>query len=286
MKKRVLLLFSLLVIACPAFAEEAPLWELGAGAAFWYLPDYRGSDESRFYVLPFPYPIYRGRIIRADGTSLSGLLFESDKLRLDLSLSGSLPVRSDDNHARTGMPDLDFTVEIGPSLEYVFFQKPSRSLWLRIPFRSVHSVPDMSYRGFKIAPYLDYDWMSAIIPGWRMNLSVGPIFGTKRYHDYFYEVDRPFARPDRPEYHSEGGYSGSAIVFGAHRRFKNIRIAPFIRYDNLSGAAFEQSPLVKTTDYLSGGVTVTWFFARSKTLVKRPPDEVFETPIVHPEKTD
>jgi MipA family protein len=38
-----------------ASCEEKPLWELGVGLALLRLPDYRGSDESRYYLLPFPY---------------------------------------------------------------------------------------------------------------------------------------------------------------------------------------------------------------------------------------
>ena len=38
--------------AAPAAAEEPPLWELGAGVAALALPDYRGADEGRGYLLP------------------------------------------------------------------------------------------------------------------------------------------------------------------------------------------------------------------------------------------
>jgi MipA family protein len=268
------------------FSEDVPLWEIGIGVAAWHLPDYRGSDESRFYVLPFPYPIYRGKILRAEGSRLSGLLFETDRLKLDLSLSGSLPVNSEDNEARKGMPDLDFTGEAGPSLEWMIFEKKSRSLWIKFPLRAVFSVPDLAYRGLKLAPYLDYDWMSSILPGWRMSLSAGPIFGTERYHDYFYEVNPRFARTDRPEYHPDGGYSGSSISFGLGKDFKNIRIYSSIRYDRLTGATFEDSPLVKTENYFSAGMTFTWFVAKSKTLVPRPSHEVTRDPVLQPERSD
>lgn len=286
MKKCIPLLFSFLFAVCPVFAEDVLLWEIGIGAAAWHLPDYRGSDESRFYALPFLYPIYRGKIFSAQGTTLSGLLFESERLRFDLSLSGSLPVNSEDNEAREGMPDLDFTGEIGPSLEWMIFEKKSSSLWVKAPLRGVFTVPDGSYIGMKFAPYLDYDWRSSILPEWRMSLRVGPIFGTERYHDYFYEVEPQFARPGRPEYHPDGGYGGSAVSFGVRRRFKDIRISSSIRYDRLTGAAFEDSPLVRTSNYFSAGVTLTWFFAKSKTLVSRPSNEVAPDSVLQPERSE
>ena len=43
-----------------------PLWELGVGVAGLRLPDYRGSDQSRGYVLPLPYIVYRGTWLKAD----------------------------------------------------------------------------------------------------------------------------------------------------------------------------------------------------------------------------
>jgi outer membrane protein len=290
MKRTIFLLFPILLVPLlgvpPGFSEDDPLWEIGIGVAAWHLPDYRGSDESRFYFLPFPYPIYRGKIFRARGSMLSGLLFESDRLRLDLSLSGSLPVNSDNNKAREGMPDLDLTGEAGPSLEWKIFEKKSRSLWVKVPLRAVFSVPDFEYRGLKFAPFLDYQWMSPIIPGWKMFLSGGPIFGTERYHDYFYEVKSQFARAGRPEYHPGGGYSGGSMSFGLSRRFKDIQISSSIRYDRLTGAVFESSPLVKTDNYFSAGATLTWFFAKSKTLVHRPANGVTGDPVLQPQSSD
>ncbi|MDD1633311.1 MAG: MipA/OmpV family protein, partial [Methylococcaceae bacterium] len=98
--------FSLPNIAASA---EKPLWELGVGLAFLQLPDYRGSDENRLYLLPYPYFIYRGDIVQVDQERVSGRIFKTDKVLLDISLYGQVPVKSSDNDARTGMPDLDPT---------------------------------------------------------------------------------------------------------------------------------------------------------------------------------
>ncbi|PKN28201.1 MAG: MipA/OmpV family protein [Deltaproteobacteria bacterium HGW-Deltaproteobacteria-21] len=280
------LLLSLFLAVTPVLAEDVPLWEIGIGVAAWHLPDYKGSNESRFYALPFPYPIYRGKIIRARGTTLSGLLFESDRLRLDLSMSGSLPVNSEDNTAREGMPDLDFTGEVGPSLEWRIFEKKSQSLWLKMPLRGVFAVPDVSYVGLRFAPYLDYEWMSSMLPGWTMSFTIGPNFGSRRYHEYFYEVEPEFARADRPEYHPDSGYGGSGVSYSLARRFKDIRISSSFHYDRLTGAAFEDSPLVKTRNYFRAGVTLTWFFAKSKTLVPKPSREISDTTLLQSETTD
>ncbi len=95
---------------------EYPLWEAGVGAGALSLPDYRGSDQQRFYAFPVPYLVYRGEILKVDRTAVRGLFFQSDRFEFDVSLNASPPVNSGRNHARQGMPDLDPTGEIGPSL--------------------------------------------------------------------------------------------------------------------------------------------------------------------------
>jgi hypothetical protein len=62
----------LILLSESAFCEEKPLWELGIGAGILYMPDYRGSDEGRLYVLPYPYVVYRGGILKIDEQRISG----------------------------------------------------------------------------------------------------------------------------------------------------------------------------------------------------------------------
>src|SRR5664279_5752164 len=98
-------------------AEELPLWEAGLGVAGLSLPDYRGSDQQRFYVLPLPYLVYRGDLLRLDNNGLSGLLFHSERVQLNISVDAWVSAKSSQNTARRGMPDLDPTFQIGPALE-------------------------------------------------------------------------------------------------------------------------------------------------------------------------
>ena len=41
-----------------------PLWEAGGGVSPIVVPDYRGSDQYRGYVLPFPHIVYRGEKLK------------------------------------------------------------------------------------------------------------------------------------------------------------------------------------------------------------------------------
>jgi len=61
-RRIVLLILILVFLVLPqkSFCVEKPLWEMGIGGGFLLMPDYRGSDETRAYLLPYPYAVYRG----------------------------------------------------------------------------------------------------------------------------------------------------------------------------------------------------------------------------------
>ncbi|MEO8188307.1 MAG: MipA/OmpV family protein, partial [Burkholderiaceae bacterium] len=110
-------LCALLAGASPASIaqeQDLPLWEVGGGATFLRVPDYRGSEDVRNYVLPIPWFVYRGEIFRADRDGARARLFDSERIKVNLSVSGSVPVDSDRNRAREGMEDLSPLFELGP----------------------------------------------------------------------------------------------------------------------------------------------------------------------------
>jgi outer membrane protein len=103
----------------------------------------------------------------------------------------------------------------------------------------------------------------------RLNLGMrlGPIFATRQRHAYYYEVAPQYATAARPAYQAEGGYSGTQFAAALTRRFDRFWVGAFMRYDNLAGAAFADSPLVKTHNYLSGGLGIAWVLGQSSEMV-------------------
>lgn len=262
--------FMLLTHATAASAEKLPLWEAGFGFAPVTFPDYRGSNQQSAYVLPLPYFIYRGDRFKIDRNGPRGILFENDRLQLDLSLNASVPVESDDNNARRGLPDIDPTFEIGPALKYFLTEEDAPLAGrLELPVRAVIATDftSLDYVGWIVLPSL---WVDAknVAGGWNFSVGVGPIFGDSLYHDYYYGVAPEFATPQRPTHEGDGGYSGASMLLGTSRRFEKLWFGAFLRYDNLEGVAFEDSPLFKTEHALAAGFAVAWIFGRSKTLVE------------------
>ncbi len=255
----------------PVEGAELPLWEAGAGLSVLNLPDYRGSDEQRFYVFPIPYLIYRGEALRIDGQTVRELLFKSETFQLDFSLNGSVPVNSKRNRARHGMPDLDPTVEIGPSLEIVLAHNRVANYKVSViaPVRAVFAVNVSRIRGvgWIANPRLNFDLFDFGPEKVNVSLGVGPVFADRLYHQYFYGVDSSDALPDRPAYSAPGGYSGTQFLLTATKRFGKMWVGAFLRVDLLDHAAFERSPLVKTKESIMAGVAVSWIFAQADRLV-------------------
>ncbi len=262
------------VLAFPSAAAPLPLWEVGAGLGVISVPDYRGSDVRSNYVLPVPYLIYRGKVLKADRNGVRAALFYNDALEVNLSLNGTLPANSKDNPLRRGMADLKPTVEVGPTLDFNLWHSgdSKKKLDLRLPARAAITLQSSpTIVGWLFSPNLSLNARdTAGMTGWKGGLSGGPIFATRRYNGYFYSVAQDEAITGRPAYAAPGGYAGTQVTASLSKRFSRYWVGTFLRYDNLSGAVFSDSPLLQRHSALSAGIAVSWVFGASSTLVEAP----------------
>lgn len=270
--RRLALVFVVTLAASPGHAGEFPLWELGAGLAVLSRPDYRGSDRTRTDVLPVPYLRYRGEFLRVDRDGLRGLLFDTDRLELNLSLNGTLGADSDDNPARAGMADLEPVAEIGPTLDLNLWRSVDgrRELNFRLPLRGAVTVESSpQFIGWVLWPNLKYEVADPPgLPGWDFDIQIGPTFGSRDYHGYFYDVGAADATPERPEFSASAGYGGSQLAMSLTRRFPRFWVGAGLRYEHLAGAAFADSPLVVRDSALSAAFALSWVFAESSKRVE------------------
>lgn len=251
--------------------EEKPLWELGAGVAAMTFPTYRGSDETNNFVLPVPFFTYHGDFFKADRHGIRGSFFDTDRLDFTVSLALSPPASSDDIKARSGMPDLDATFEIGPQMDITFWRSENRARFLKLllPMRAAFTLegPPKDI-GWVLHPKLNLDITDLPgLQGWNLGLLAGPLFGDQRQHQYFYGVAPRYATTTRPAYEADGGYAGMQYLAAVTKRFPKFWVGAFIRYDNLAGAVFDDSPLVRQKDYFAAGLALSWVFAESSTRV-------------------
>lgn len=246
-----------------------PLWELGVGVGAVSFPAYRGSDQRRQYLLPTPYVTYHGRWLRADRDGLRGLLWDTDAAQLTVSAALSPPAPSDRIRAREGMPNLKANFEIGPQLDVLLWSAPQRKLKLLLPLRLAHTLERQPRNiGWVLHPKLNLDVQGTDgLAGWNLGLQAGPLWGDKRQHQYFYGVAPEHMRADRPAYEASAGFAGMQYLAALSRRYGDYWLGAFVRYDNLAGARFADSPLVRSKDYWAAGVALTWVFKQSATMV-------------------
>jgi outer membrane protein len=260
------------VLAGTAQAEETgdlPLWEIGLGVGAVTIPDYPGSDQTDNYVLPTPYLIYRGEIFKADRDGMRAQFVGSPRFEFDLSLGATPPVLSDQSDARSGMPNLPPAVEIGPELRFHLARDSEdeslrRYEWnLHLPVRHsmtwtnghLVNVGNVSY------PHLNWKrkfrWLAQ---DWNVDADLGAYFNDRSYHEYFYQVLPRNATANRPVYDPPGGYGGwEASVFSSHS-VGRLRIAGFVQFGSVGGAAFEESPLIRRDFVLSAGLVLNYVF--------------------------
>lgn len=235
-----------------------PLWELGLGATALSVPHYRGSDQRHGWLLPLPYVVYRGDVLKSDRDGTRALLARSDRVDFDLSVDASPPAAGDGNRARAGMPDLDATVAVGPRLNVRLARGAGWKVDLRVPLRAVATVQaSPRFIGWTLAPVVNLDMERH---GWNVGLQGGPIAATRRYHGYFYDVAPAYATPQRPAYAAPGGHAGWQATASVSRRAGAWWLAAFCRLDTVAGAAFEASPLVRQRGAVTAGLAVSRVF--------------------------
>ncbi len=238
-----------------------PLWELGLGVGGLRLPHYRGSDQSHTLLLPVPYAIYRGKIFRATREGARAVLLNSERVDIDLSVAASAPTSSGDNRARAGMPDLAPTVAFGPNLNLTLARGTTWKFDLRLPVHAVFTLQRHAQTlGWTASPVLNLD---LVWQGWDVGMQAGPMWASRQYHAYFYDVAPAYASATRAAYSAPAGNAGWRWTAGASRRYGQFWVGGFVRGDSVGGAAFESSPLVKQRSAFSVGLAMSWIFAVS-----------------------
>lgn len=254
-----------------AMAEEKPLWEVGLGIFSVRLPAYRGAIESSTDVLPIPYIVYRGEYVKADKDGVRGVLFDSDLLEINLSMAASPPVSSHKVKVRKDMPDLKSSVELGPSIDVKLWQSSENDARLKlfIPMRAAYTLEsNPQFIGWQFTPRINLDINNPLgLKGWTLGTVAGPIYGSGLQHAYFYGVTPQYSSPDRPAYEAKAGYGGIQLVSALWKRFPSFWVGGFVRYDNVRGAVFENSPLISQKSGISGGIAISWILGQSSQMV-------------------
>jgi len=164
-----LFLFTLLFASDIAYSQVSrnftkknqPLYEIGAGIISLEVPNYPGAGTSTRRTIPFPWLIYRGKIIRADEEGSRLKLLSSERFEVGFSGGFNFPIESDKNKARKGMPDTDALLGLGPALLYRIplaskLHRLTLGLGLRVNFSTTTTLSDMTEQGYVVEPSVRY----------------------------------------------------------------------------------------------------------------------------------
>lgn len=256
----------IVLLCCSGFvaAEDQRKIEFGAGVGGQSLNHYRGSTEVETVVLPFPVMIYYGKFWKID---------EKDGLRgemlvnknYEFNLSGDLELRgsTEDNKLRQGMPELDTALQLGPEFNLNLSGIDLDEGWmLRLPVRAAFTVSfdNPEYVGYTFNPKLTYKKPN-FYNDWRLKADIAILYGSNKFHDYYYSVTPEYVTPARTLYAASAGYSGAYGKLGFYKRDRNWLYKFSLRYDFLDGAAFEDSPLIETNNFYSFSFGIAYMFA-------------------------
>jgi len=270
--KKILLIVAAMYMAvwqADAGEEALPLWELGIGLGVFSLPQYMGSDERYTYPFGFPYLVYRGERWRFDRSGLRNRLLDSDRLSLDVSLSGGLPVRNS-NKARQGMPKIHLTGELGPQLNWLLSESERISWSLHLPSRAAINIRG-EYVGWVTDPYLRYRYRTPVEHGnLRLKIDLGVLYGSQRYHETYYGVDPAYATAIRPAYKATAGLHSAYLKARLRYPFWNdMELFTSVQVRTLSVGVVRDSPLVKSRLYTAVAAGVVYIFTTSEERVSR-----------------
>lgn len=257
MKKIILLTLSI----CFVWGEE-DYYQIGLGVGMVSYPSYIGSKSTSEIISPIPYIRYHGKKTTIGKGGIHYRFFNHERVVLDLSLGASLPADSESSTVRKGMEDLDFTLEVGPRLNYKIYKDKEHKLSFRLPLRAVFStdIKSMDTQGFLFAPNLTYKFHKNKL---RLKLKTGPIWADKHYHDYFYGVSSKDETAQRKSYDAKGGYNGyrNSISFKYNQGAWNY--GGFVSHFNIDGAVFDNSPLVETKSAFFLGSFISYTFYKN-----------------------
>lgn len=256
-----LLCFVILMLMWPLVAITAE-FNFGLGMVGLNLHHYRGADQSSDYYLPIPYFEYYGKSLEVEPSFFRVIFYRKSFFKIQLSVNGGLKVESGKNNARQGMPQLDYTYELGAVFQFEMANFGRSQLQFEFPVRRAFKTDfkDSKAIGTVYATYLNYRLSPVNWDSFSLEICAGALFADQNYHDYYYTVSSEYATQLRPAYKAKGGYAGKTVLVMTRLALGHFVLFPFIRYDDLQNAAFEDGPLVKRNNYLIFGSGLYYIF--------------------------
>jgi MipA family protein len=276
---RVILLLAMTFISHPMSAQvtqslmshDLPMLELGGGVSAFNVPHYPASNQSKTYIVPFPAGILRGETLRADEDGgFRTRFYQSERYEIALSFGGALPIKSRDNVAREGMPNLPLIVEVGPGITWTL-KRPSiesPSKWaIVVPLRQGIGFEDWSVRdrGQVFHPMMytiQERWLGTSFIGFS---SLSTSFASRKNMQTFFGIEPQYATSTRRPFEAKAGLLATHLSFGLSRTLYNrVSVFGLVLGSSYRGNPNRDSDLLKKRETITLGFGLIWWFWQSK----------------------
>jgi MipA family protein len=242
-------------------------YEIGGGAFGVQWPNYPGARDSTFWLLPFPYVVYRGDVIRSDDEGTRAKLKASKYYEVGLSFGFKFPVKSSDNLTRNGMPNLDPVVSTGPQVLFRLVRDEKQKLNLRTGLRAALSVSssfEFNPRGFVFFQALDYWRYLDSSKATTMIVGLKNDIANKKYNSYFYSVTPEYANSSRNSFEANAGVFQTNLYAGViHSITSKLNIFAGANVSDFSLSKNKNSPLLETQTNFGYAFGFFWLFMES-----------------------
>lgn len=232
------------------------------------LADYPAADQSRIRTIPAPLIRYHGDLFRADDEGGTRFRFiNEEKLGFDLSFGGSFPTDTGNNQARSGMPELDWTGEIGPRILYYFYRnKQTAQVRIGLPIRGSFATNFSKWHGvgYIIAPTFQIDLYNVGLNKLDLFFLYTPTYISEGVADYFYQVDPQFQTAERKFYDAKAGFLGNEISLAVKYQWGSKNIILASQYADFSQSANTRSYLHRSNINWSFLVAFGWVLFESE----------------------
>lgn len=250
----------------PHVQGPRPLLEFGVGTGTTLTPDYPGSDQEHYHYAFFPVLFYHGKIFRSDREDgARARVLEKPIFGIDVSGSGSFPVETGENEARSGMKSMGWLGEFGPRAFARLIDRKGQ-LWrafvvARPAFSARAGI--IQSRGMAFGGGLLFEHKRFLVPelSWFGRFSAQ--WASQEFNAYYYDVPDEFAGPGRPAYDAKAGYHGTWLTGGLGYEFSNFILSVGGSLISVKGSANASSPLMRDDLNWSVFVGFAWFFYHS-----------------------
>ncbi len=254
--------------------ESLPQLEFGIAAAALQVPAYPSSAVTNERQFVLPWFIYRSDTVQVKDGGVEMVAYESDRLKIDMGIGGSLNADTSDTPLREGMPDIDFLLELGPRFDVPLSNQTRNGIrtklnWVTSLRLAVSTdFRRLDYRGPVLNTQLKYRVAGFGNDKVSLSASVSSTWLGNELMDYFYSVDDEFVTDSRPAFNAGGGFLNLGASFGVgFEPTPDINAYIGIGYRNFNGSENEDSPLFEQDSNTNIIVAASWRLYKSKKLV-------------------